>query len=146
VAERSRSAREDAGVVAELIAQVSHRLRRAGQEQLEPYGITWGQLRMLRLLSRQGEPMRMSELARAAGVVPRSATSVVDDLEAGGFVRRLADPADRRATLVEMTDRSVDVLSALRAGRTAGAQRLLDRLDPDQQAQLRSLLEELLAD
>lgn len=132
--------------VAELLTQAGHQLRRAAREQLEPYGITWGQLRTLRHLAAAGAPMRMSELARAAGVVPRSATTVVDDLETAGLVRRGPDPTDRRATLVELTPRADELLGALRAGRAAGARQLLDRLDRREQTQLRALLERLVSD
>jgi DNA-binding MarR family transcriptional regulator len=55
--------------------------------------------------------------------VPRKATSVVDDLEAGGFVHRRPDPSDRGQ---------------------AGVAQLLDRLDEREQAELARLLTRLV--
>ena len=49
-------------------------------------------------------PMRLSELSDRLHIAPRSATEVVDALEARGLVERRPDPSDRRATLVELTE------------------------------------------
>jgi DNA-binding MarR family transcriptional regulator len=46
---------------------------------------------------------RLGELARRAGIAKQSMMQVVDDLEARGYVRRVADPTDARATLVRLT-------------------------------------------
>jgi DNA-binding MarR family transcriptional regulator len=44
------------------------------------------------------------ELAERAGLTSGSVTAVIDRLEAKGFVRRVADPEDRRKVLLEVTD------------------------------------------
>jgi DNA-binding MarR family transcriptional regulator len=44
------------------------------------------------------------ELADRAGLTSGSVTAVIDRLEAKGYVRRVADPEDRRRVLVELTD------------------------------------------
>jgi DNA-binding MarR family transcriptional regulator len=44
------------------------------------------------------------DLAERAGLTSGSITAVVDRLEAKGFVRRVADPEDRRKVLLEVTD------------------------------------------
>ena len=41
----------------------------------------------------------------------------MDALQASDLVRRLADPGDRRATLVEVTEHGADVLAEIRATR-----------------------------
>ena len=78
--------------LAELLACASWRLRRAVAEELAPLGLTFAQARALRLLARAGEPVRMGELAARLEVVPRSATSMVDALEAAGLVERAGRP------------------------------------------------------
>ena len=50
------------------------------------------------------EPRTASELARRTGLTPAATTSMIDRLERKGFVRRAADPSDRRRVLVEMTE------------------------------------------
>lgn len=70
-------------------------------------GITFGRARTVRRLARQ--PMSMSQLAAALGIDPANATTVVDDLEALGLVRRQPHPTDRRAKVVEATRKGKDM-------------------------------------
>ena len=126
--------------LAELLACTSWRLRRASRRELEPLGLTFGQARALRLLARAGEPVRIGELAARLEVVPRSATSMVDALEAAGLVDRTPDPIDRRSILVGLTDSGVDLLARLGRARRASAESLFARLDAAQREQLLELL------
>lgn len=48
---------------------------------------------------------RLNELAATAGMTPQSMGELVDDLERRGYVERRADPADRRAKRVHLTDK-----------------------------------------
>lgn len=138
--------REPAARIADLLSSANRRLRRASKLELERAGVTHSQLRVLRLLSAAGEPLRVSELARRLDVIPRSATSVVDLLEAGGLVERRPDPADRRAILVALTPAGDGVLRSMQAHRAAGLAQMLDRLSPGEQAELIRLLTVLTTD
>jgi DNA-binding MarR family transcriptional regulator len=71
------------------------------REVADALGISFGRARTVRRLARR--PMSMGELAAALGIDPPNATTVVDDLEALGLVRRRPHPTDRRARLVEAT-------------------------------------------
>ena len=135
-----------AAQTADLLARTNRRLRRQAEERLGPVGVTPGQLRVLRTLARAEGPLRIGDLARRLDVVPRSATSVVDDLEALGHVRRTSDPADRRATLVALTAGGIAVLDELGRRRRAGLAELLDRLTAAEQAELVRLLTRLTDD
>ena len=126
--------------LAELLACTSWRLRRASRRELEPLGLTFGQARALRLLTRAGGSVRIGELAARLEVVPRSATSMVDALEAAGLVERTPDPIDRRSILVGLTDSGVDLLARLGRARRASAESLFARLDAAQREQLLKLL------
>ena len=46
---------------------------------------------------------RLGELAQAAQLSKQTVGSIVDQLEAAGYVRRIPDPADARARLVTVT-------------------------------------------
>jgi DNA-binding MarR family transcriptional regulator len=48
---------------------------------------------------------RITDMADRAGVTKQAVTLMVDHLEAGGYVVRVADPSDRRAKLVVLTER-----------------------------------------
>jgi DNA-binding MarR family transcriptional regulator len=64
----------------------------------------------LDLIDRLG-PLSPSALARRAGLHPATITGILDRLEAGGWVVRERDPADRRAVMVRsLRDRYSDLL------------------------------------
>ena len=126
--------------LAELLTHASWRLRRASRAELQPLGLTFGQARALRLLARAGQPMRIGELAAQLEVVPRSATTMVDTLEAAGLVARQADPADRRSVLVGLTDCGAALLERLGHVRRASAEELFGRLTTEQREHLLTLL------
>ena len=56
------------------------------------WGLTGAQARVIRFLEGVGHPVRMADIAAALEVVPRTATSIVDGLEADGLVARAIDP------------------------------------------------------
>jgi DNA-binding MarR family transcriptional regulator len=87
--------------------------------------------------------MRLSDLSGRLHIAPRSATEVVDALESRDLVRRRADPGDRRATLVEMTEHGTDMMAAIRAARGNDAERLFSRLSPTDRADLARILGQL---
>ncbi|MFF4619221.1 MarR family winged helix-turn-helix transcriptional regulator [Nonomuraea jabiensis] len=60
--------------------------------------------------------IRLSRLAEKAQMTPQAMGALVDDLEELGYLRRVPDPADRRAKLIEFTERGDE---ALRVGYTA---------------------------
>lgn len=126
--------------LAELLTGASWRVRRAAKAELEPLGLTFGQARALRLLSRMGESVRIGELAARLEVVPRSATTMIDGLESAGLVARQADPGDRRSVLVGLTDRGVALLERLSRVRRASAEELFARLSAAERERLLELL------
>ncbi|MGW0229499.1 MarR family winged helix-turn-helix transcriptional regulator [Actinopolymorpha singaporensis] len=131
--------------IAALLEGLVRRQRRAGRGSLEALGVevTQGQMRVLRILGHAGKPLRISELANQLGIVPRSATSVVDDLEEAGLVARKPDPDDRRATLVGLTSAGGQVLARIRRSRRDAMVAMVERLDADERADLLRLLARL---
>jgi DNA-binding MarR family transcriptional regulator len=125
----------------EAVTSVSRALRRDGARGVgHGDAVTPGQMRLLRTLARSDGPMRAVDLAAALEVAPRSITTKVDQAEADGFVRRLADPSDRRARLVELTDAGREALHRVWDDHRRGAARRLQRLSPEEQATLHRLL------
>jgi DNA-binding MarR family transcriptional regulator len=125
--------------LADALGAVTRQLRERSAETLAPWDITPAHLRALRTLSRHGT-MRLSELSERLEIAPRTATEVVDALESGDLVRRRADPGDRRATLVEVTEHGTDVLAEIRAARGTEAGRIFGRLTPADRAELARIL------
>ena len=128
--------------LADAFGAVARQLREKSAETLAPWDITPAHLRALRTLTRHGT-MRLSELSEHLQIAPRTATEVVDALQAQDLVRRRADPGDRRATLVEVTEHGADVLAEIRATRGPEAGRIFARLSPADRAELAIILGKL---
>ncbi|MCR4266938.1 MarR family winged helix-turn-helix transcriptional regulator [Nitratireductor sp. ZSWI3] len=75
-------------------------------------GVTAGEARTLSHAARAGS-VRQNVLAERMGVEAMTLSGYIDRLEARGLVRRVNDPSDRRAKLVELTDAAEDVLAAV---------------------------------
>jgi DNA-binding MarR family transcriptional regulator len=128
--------------LADAFLSVSRRLRETSQETLAPWDINPSQFRALRMLNHHGA-IRLSDLSGRLHIAPRSATEVVDALEARGLVERRADHTDRRATLVGLTGHGTSVLRAIRAARGTEAERVFDRLSPADRDHLARILRQL---
>ena len=81
-----------------LTARVHLRLHARGFKE-----ITESNLTVLRVLSPDGD--RITDLARAASVTKQSMGYLVDQLEAAGYVQRVADPRDGRAWIIRRTQK-----------------------------------------
>jgi DNA-binding MarR family transcriptional regulator len=126
-----------------LLRRALHTMRRDVREQVD---LTPSRHRLLRVVARAAEPQRQTALAAALDVVPRSITSLVDDLEHAGLVERQPDPTDRRATLVALTDEGRAVLTEADRQRRRHAEELLARLEPAERDDLLRLLHRLVDD
>lgn len=124
----------------DLFLHVSKRIRRNQAARLAPLGLTPAQSRALRIIGRADEPLRMSAVADHLGIVPRSATTVVDALVAAGLVTRATDPANRRSTLVTPTEDGRHTLTRMSQARREAATETFAPLSDDQRETLRALL------
>jgi DNA-binding MarR family transcriptional regulator len=61
------------------------------------------------------EGARITSLARASRITKQSMSTLIADLEAGGYVERVEDPDDARATRVRLTARGRAYGKAVRA-------------------------------
>ncbi|MBY8852668.1 MarR family transcriptional regulator, partial [Saccharothrix sp. MB29] len=96
------------------------------------------QLLVLAELSSLG-PMRIGEIAVRALCSQPTATTVVTGLESTGLVRRESDPADGRATIVELTALGRDTIASLAHGEAELLSERLSRLSEDERDALRSV-------
>ncbi len=128
-----------AAELTERVMRVAHRIRRAATETL-PLDLTPAQSRALRIIAKAAEPMRMGELAATLGVVPRSATGLVDALESTGMVLRTVDPSNRRSVLVSLTGRGLAVQQEMSKARAQAGAGMFDVLTDAERRQLAELL------
>src|SRR5262245_6103288 len=123
------------------IAHASHNRTNA---RMSAAGLSLARFRVLQALASGGR-LRMNELSPALGRGARTVHTVSHAPENDRMVARLADPADRRATLLEITQDGLSQLSRLRALRDAAAAELFEVLTPAEKQQLASLLRRLQA-
>lgn len=128
---------EDLG---EQLLRVARGLRRAWMVDLSAHDLSPHEARALRVAADRDPAPRLRDLADALRIAPRSVTDVVDALEAKGYVVRQPDPADRRASVVVVTEAGhtvrADVHDARR--RTMGSQ--IGALSADQRTALADAL------
>jgi DNA-binding MarR family transcriptional regulator len=86
----------------------------------------------------------MGDVAKAFAVTLPAVTQTVDRLEQKQFVVRAADPADRRAFVLELTRRGAEVAAELQAVRMRGLERVVARLSAAERQQVISGLEALV--
>ncbi|MFE3598043.1 MarR family winged helix-turn-helix transcriptional regulator [Streptomyces sp. NPDC059096] len=132
------------GMLAEQLLRLTRRLHRIQKQQLEPIGITPAQARLLRALTLYDTPPRMTDLAARLEVVPRAVTTLVDSLEASGWVRRAPDATNRRVIRIELTDTGRATLRTLRGARRSAAEDVLAPLTAEQREVLGGLLSTLV--
>jgi len=89
--------------------------------------------------------IRLTALADAALLAKQSMGYLVDDLEAHGYVERVPDPADRRAKVVQLTERGRKVEDTVREVIRQIEADWAARLGQDEYDQLLQLLRALIA-
>src|SRR5712692_9207305 len=128
----------------EQFRAIAHATHNQTNARMSAAGLSLARFRVLSALQSAGR-IRMNELSAALGVVPRTVTTIVDALEKERLVARLPDPADRRATLLEITQEGLSQLSRFRAMHDSAAAELLEVLTATERLQLARLLRRLQA-
>jgi DNA-binding MarR family transcriptional regulator len=131
-----------ADALGEAFGAVARRLRAASMAAFAAHDVTPSQVRAMRVLDAHGG-VRSKELAEHLRIAPRSATEVVDALEAKGLVSRSTDPTDRRATLVALTDRGRELSEEVRRLRGGESEKLFGHLSRTDRAELARILGKL---
>jgi DNA-binding MarR family transcriptional regulator len=139
----SRDERPNVGILLrdpfqEIVRRIAEGLAEAGFDDIRPAHTTVFQ-------HIKAEGSRLSELAERAQITKQSMGYLVDYLEVHGYVERRADPSDRRASLIFLTERGwAEVREALKI--IAGIEQdWARRLGKQRMEQLRELLTELNA-
>ena len=126
----------------DLLMSAARLIRRETAQELDAWGITPAQSRALRVIA-SAEPVRLSVLASVLRITPRSATEVADALEAHDWIARSADPTDRRATTLTLTDAGRLLLRKIEDVRGQAAERVLDVLSERDRRTLDRILTKL---
>ncbi|MDP2498060.1 MAG: MarR family transcriptional regulator [Candidatus Palauibacterales bacterium] len=117
---------------------VDSRLRSALREE----GLTVSQLGVLEALMHIG-PMVQSELAEKLLTSPSNLTTVLDNLERDGMVRRQRSTEDRRQVEVSLTSDGRELIEDVFPSHAGRITRLFGALDPEEQEELGRLCRKL---
>lgn len=128
------------------ILRVAHLADTSIRRVLRREGLDRGGLDVLATLRRSGPPYRLTPTRLAADLVLTTGamTHRVDALVQAGLVQRFADPADRRSSLVGLTEQGRDTAVRAMAAHLAGEADLLGSLTPADRQALAALLARLL--
>jgi DNA-binding MarR family transcriptional regulator len=135
---------EQADALNEVIRAVGTRHRALSIAALAPFGIHPGHKLVLFELDSAG-PRTQAQLAAATGFEPPSITLSVRQLEDAGLVVRRPSPTDRRATLVELSDKGRTLLPELKAAWCSVAEQTIAGFTALPLGQLTDVLADLAA-
>ena len=133
---------DDAGALSDLLMRAARTQRRRWRDVLAPWDLSPSQARALQVVCEQRDT-RVSDLADALRIAPRSATEVADGLQERGLVERSPDPGDRRAVLLRPTEDGRRVHREIGAARAADSAELYARLSEADRTSLARILRTL---
>ena len=110
-------------------------LYREMEDYLFRYGLTLPQGNVLWTLKARSPDagMPITEIAHSQGVSKANMTGIIDRMEREGLVRRVADPGDRRVTLIEMTDKAKTLMQTLTPAYDQHVTKMLDSILSEQE-------------
>jgi len=124
-----------------LVHDVSRLRRTVVDKALSPSGVTRSQWWVLANLSRQnGEGMMQTELARVLDIGKVALGGLIDRLEANGYVVRKADPVDRRAKRIELTESGAALLADIQDQASLLNREMMLDISPDEIAVTEDIL------
>lgn len=96
-----------------LLSDSGRLLRKTFDERVRNLGLTAVQARLLFSLEKFPDN-NQAFYAERIEVEPITLTRIVDRMEEAGWVERVADPNDRRARLLHLTEKSQEIFAPLR--------------------------------
>lgn len=122
-----------------LVTDVSRLFGRRFSHHGKRLGLTREQCRTLSYLARN-EGINQAGLADVLEIRPMTLVRQIDRMEDAGWIERRADPADRRARRLYLTDKARPILARIWSVANETRDEALARLSPTEGAQLIDLL------
>jgi DNA-binding MarR family transcriptional regulator len=128
------------------VVRLASIFQRAYSETFEPFGLNEGDYGVLAPLRRAGAPYELTptELAKHRMMTSGGMTAALDRLERKGFIQRVPNPADRRGSLVRLTDEGLRTIDDAMTAHVATEERMVASLDASERDLLADLLRRLL--
>lgn len=97
----------------QLIGEAMNVWRALLDRRLKPLGVSQARWRVLLHVARAGKPLTQSELASRLGIGGPSLVTLLDRMEAGGWIERHPHATDRRRNLVHLSPRAEATMAAV---------------------------------
>ena len=102
-------------------------------------GLSMPQFSLLMQMHHKGA-CGMSEVSERFEITPAAASQLVDKLVQNGFIQREEDPNDRRAKLLNLTDKGREVIQRGLQERYRWVEQLAEKLSPEERVQVSEAL------
>ena len=109
------------------------------------FGIPQAAATALAVIDGAAEPLTPSQVSDRVLIASATMTATLDLLEHRGWIRRVANPSDRRSTLIEITPDGKAAADQLLPGIRTLEKSILSALTPGERGQLLDLLAKILA-
>lgn len=96
-----------------LLANIKNKMRNKMNESLKPYGLTAEQRVILLILSEK-KSLTQVELCNLTSMVASNLSATLKRIENKNYIKRIPHPSDPRAYLVELTERSIEIINIIR--------------------------------
>ncbi len=127
------------------LAKLFLRVHRLVDGRMAMQGASLAKTKVLMYLLRENPDARAADIAGFFGHAPRTITEMLDGLERDGLIRRVADPADRRAKRIALTTQGRDAVELTEPLRRSLIDRIYGALDEEERSNLAIILEKLSA-
>ena len=119
---------------------------RAVNSALKPHGLTYSTYAVLATLRVSGAPYRMSpsQLVDTLLLTSGGTSNLLTRLERKGWIRRLSDPQDGRAVIVELSPTGKALVDRAMTDHAAMERQLVNTFSPNERAVLAGLLSRML--
>lgn len=125
-----------------VLTKAQHTVHQLFKAELAPYGVTPGQYGVLRCLwDENGQTAK--QLADRLCLDGSTVTGILDRMEQKGLIKKQADPKDRRALKVQLTEVGIQLKEPLSKAIEEANRKALAHLDRDQAEALKRLLEDI---
>lgn len=99
----------------QMIGEATHVWRALLDRRLKPLGLSEARWRVLLHVSHAGRPLTQSELAARLSIGGPGLVSLLDRMEAAGWIERRPHETDRRRNMVHLAPRAVEAMAAIEA-------------------------------
>jgi len=123
------------------IKRISDYIESAANRELEQYGLTWSQARILSyLLGRQDEPTIQKDIEDFFEIRHPTVIGILQRMESKGFIVSSVDPADKRQRLIRATQSASDLAEKIEKHREEIEDRMAEGMSKDELEELKVLL------